>query len=80
MQLMGWVWLFAAGAGWVLMRRAKIYRPLGRFLKVAAAFAALPLSAVASWARVTTHLMRRTYGALPSPDRAAAAPHGSCCP
>ena len=41
MQLMGWVWLFAAGAGWLLMQRAKICRPLGRFLKVAAAFAAL---------------------------------------
>ncbi len=51
MQLMGWVWLFAAGAGWLLMQRAKICRPLGRFLKVAAAFAALPLSAVASWAQ-----------------------------
>jgi len=38
MQLMGWVWLFAVGAGWLLMQRAKICRPLGRFLKVAVAF------------------------------------------
>src|SRR5579872_2335119 len=51
MQLMGWVWLFAAVGGWLLMQRAKICRPLGRFLKVAAAFAVLPLSAVASWAQ-----------------------------
>ncbi len=51
MQLMGWVWLFAAGAGWLLMQRAKICRPLGRFLKVAAALAVLPLSAASAWAQ-----------------------------
>ena len=52
MQLMGWVWLFAAGAGWLLMRRARICRPLARrLLKVGAAFAALPLSAASSWAQ-----------------------------
>ena len=48
---MGWVWLFAAGAGWLLMQRAKICRPLGRFLKVASALAVLPLSAAAAWAQ-----------------------------
>ncbi len=51
MQLSGWVWLFAAGAGWLLMQRAKTCRPLGRFLKVAAALAVLPLSAAAAWAQ-----------------------------
>jgi K(+)-stimulated pyrophosphate-energized sodium pump len=51
MQLMGWVWLFAAGAGWLLMQRAKICRPLGRLLKVAAALAAVPLIAASSWAQ-----------------------------
>ncbi len=51
MQLMGWVWLFAAVGGWLLMQRAKICRPLGRFLKVAAAFAAVPLIAASSWAQ-----------------------------
>ena len=52
MQLMGWVWLFAAGAGWLLMQRAKICRPLGRrLLKVTAVFAAVPLIAASSWAQ-----------------------------
>jgi K(+)-stimulated pyrophosphate-energized sodium pump len=52
MQLMGWVWLFAAGAGWLLMRRAKVCRPLARrLLKIVAAVAALPLNAATSWAQ-----------------------------
>jgi K(+)-stimulated pyrophosphate-energized sodium pump len=52
MQLMGWVWLFAAVGGWLLMQRAKICRPLARrLLKVAAAFAAVPLIAASSWAQ-----------------------------
>ena len=47
MQLMGWVWLFAAGAGWLLMQRSQNLPAAGRrFLKVAAALAVLPLSAI----------------------------------
>ncbi len=52
MQLMGWVWLFAAGAGWLLMQRAKICRPLARrLLKIGAALAVLPLTAMAARAQ-----------------------------
>src|SRR5580698_9750633 len=51
MQLMVWVWLFAAVGGWLLVQRAKICRPLGRFLKVAAALAVLPLSGASAWAQ-----------------------------
>jgi K(+)-stimulated pyrophosphate-energized sodium pump len=52
MELAGWVWLFAAGAGWLLMRSVKNCRPLARGLfKIGAALAVLPVSAIAAWAQ-----------------------------
>jgi len=52
MELAGWVWLFAASAGWLLMRRIGSCRPaVRRLLKGGAAFALLPLSAIATWAQ-----------------------------
>jgi K(+)-stimulated pyrophosphate-energized sodium pump len=52
MELAGWVWLFAASAGRLLMRSVKNCRPLARGLfKIGAALAVLPVSAIAAWAQ-----------------------------
>jgi K(+)-stimulated pyrophosphate-energized sodium pump len=52
MELAGWVWLFAAGAGWLLMHKFRTGRPAARrLLKAGAMLAVLPVSAIAAWAQ-----------------------------
>jgi len=52
MQLAGWVWLFAASVGLLLMRSIGSCRPaVRRIVKGGAALALLPLSAIATWAQ-----------------------------
>ena len=52
MQLMGWVWLFAAVGGWLLMQRAKICRPLAALSEDRrCSLLRVPLIAASSWAQ-----------------------------